>query len=63
MEAAMFKRSYFVDQFLPSLLRPRVLPDCPDVTMRFIEVLVDANRIPQPLYQGYLDACEMEKIR
>ena len=60
----MFKRSYFTDQFLPCLLKPRLLPvDVPDSTMRFIQLLVDSKKIPQPLYQGYLDACEMEKKR
>ena len=58
----MFKRSYFTDQFLPCLLKPRLLPDAPDAVMKFIQVLVDAKKIPPPLYQGYLDACQMEKL-
>ncbi|KAM4638581.1 Fanconi anemia group A protein [Amazona ochrocephala] len=57
MEASIFRRRYYTSQFLPALLRPRVLPEAPDVRMAFIDSLKRFDKIPSKLYSTYMQAC------
>ncbi|XP_077423750.1 Fanconi anemia group A protein isoform X2 [Vanacampus margaritifer] len=58
MEASIFRRTYFLTQFLPALLRPRVLPVKADTQMSFIEALKRADKIPAAQYSSYMDSCQ-----
>uniref|UniRef100_A0A8B9IV00 FA complementation group A n=1 Tax=Amazona collaria TaxID=241587 RepID=A0A8B9IV00_9PSIT len=57
MEASIFRRRYYTSQFLPALLRPRVLPEAPDIRMAFIDSLKRFDKIPSKLYSTYMQAC------
>ncbi|XP_066504617.1 LOW QUALITY PROTEIN: Fanconi anemia group A protein [Hoplias malabaricus] len=61
MEASIFRRPYFLSQFLPVLLTPRMLPEKPDARMTFIEALRKAEKIPAALYSSYCEACQREQ--
>ncbi|XP_061878378.1 Fanconi anemia group A protein isoform X1 [Entelurus aequoreus] len=58
MEASIFRRSYFLTRFLPTLLKPKVLPVKADAQMSFIEALKKANKIPAAQYSAYVDSCQ-----
>ncbi|XP_077371654.1 Fanconi anemia group A protein isoform X2 [Festucalex cinctus] len=58
MEASIFRRTYFLTQFLPALLRPRVLPVKADTQMSFIEALKRADKIPAAQYSSYMESCQ-----
>ncbi|CAL1530652.1 unnamed protein product, partial [Lymnaea stagnalis] len=60
-EASIFRKPYFIGKFLPALLKPRFLPDVPDMKMKLIEDLNKSGRIPQSLYNRYKEDCEKEK--
>ncbi|XP_059147822.1 uncharacterized protein LOC131935440 [Physella acuta] len=61
LEASIFRRPYFVGKFLPALLKPRFLPDEPDLKMKLIEEINKSGRIPTSLYNKYTAECEREK--
>ncbi|XP_056011772.1 Fanconi anemia group A protein-like isoform X2 [Ostrea edulis] len=63
MEASIFRKLYYVGKFLPILLKPRALPDIPDVRMKFIDALKLAEKIPSTLYNNYITACKAESSR
>lgn len=63
MEASIFRKPYYVGKFLPVLLKPRALPDIPDLRMKFIEALKQVDKIPSTLYTNYLKACKAESAR
>ncbi|XP_077451567.1 Fanconi anemia group A protein isoform X3 [Stigmatopora argus] len=58
MEASIFRRAYFLTQFLPALMKPRLLPLKADAQMNFIEALKRAGKIPAAQYSLYLDSCQ-----
>ncbi|XP_061775922.1 Fanconi anemia group A protein-like isoform X2 [Nerophis ophidion] len=58
MEASIFRRSYFLTRFLPTLLKPKVLPVKADAQMSFIEALKKADKIPAAQYSAYVDSCQ-----
>eukprot|EP00105_Crassostrea_gigas_P043300 XP_019927448.1 PREDICTED: Fanconi anemia group A protein [Crassostrea gigas] len=58
MEASIFRKPYYVGKFLPVLLKPRALPDIPDLRMKFIDALKQVDKIPSTLYTNYLKACK-----
>ncbi|KAL5021918.1 hypothetical protein ScPMuIL_001073 [Solemya velum] len=60
MEASIFRKPYFVGRFLPSLLKPRPLPDIPDSKMKLIEALKRSEKIPSALYAKYESSCQQE---
>ncbi len=60
MEASIFRKPYFVGRFLPALLKPRPLPDVPDLRMKFIQALCRAGKIPSGIYSAYEKACKKE---
>ncbi|XP_066875586.1 Fanconi anemia group A protein isoform X3 [Kogia breviceps] len=57
LEASIFRRSYYLSHFLPTLLTPRVLPRVPDSRTVLIESLRRADKIPPALYSTYRQAC------
>ncbi|XP_033755255.1 Fanconi anemia group A protein homolog [Pecten maximus] len=60
MEASIFRKPYFIGRFLLALLKPRPLPDVPDVRMRFIDMLKRVEKIPPNMYSTYVTACHQE---
>ncbi|ESO98286.1 hypothetical protein LOTGIDRAFT_159082 [Lottia gigantea] len=58
MEASIFRKPYFVGQFLPALLKPRPLPDIPDTRMKFMKLLHKADKISNTLYNQYVSNCQ-----
>ncbi|KAL3858928.1 hypothetical protein ACJMK2_009177 [Sinanodonta woodiana] len=60
MEASIFKKPYYIGRFLPTLLKPRLLPDVPDTRMKLIEAMRKMEKIPENLYNNYLKACKEE---
>ncbi|XP_034031554.1 Fanconi anemia group A protein [Thalassophryne amazonica] len=61
MEASIFRRPYFLTQFLPALLTPRVLPVKADARMTFIEVLKNADKIPAAQFSSYVESCQRQR--
>ncbi|XP_048254988.1 Fanconi anemia group A protein homolog [Haliotis rufescens] len=60
MEASIFRKPYFVGRYLRSLLKPRHLPDRPDIRMKMIASLRKADKIPASMYTKYQEACRTE---
>ncbi|XP_067651432.1 Fanconi anemia group A protein homolog [Haliotis asinina] len=60
MEASIFRKTYFVGKYLQSLLKPRHLPDKPDIRMKMIASLRKADKIPTSMYTRYQEACRTE---
>ncbi|XP_070574677.1 Fanconi anemia group A protein-like [Ptychodera flava] len=60
MEASIFRKPYFLGRFLVALLKPRLLPDVPDTTMKFIDALRRSDKIPSSMFQNYQKACQRE---
>ncbi|XP_046550672.1 Fanconi anemia group A protein homolog [Haliotis rubra] len=60
MEASIFRKPYFVGKYLRSLLKPRHLPDKPDIRMKMIASLRKADKIPASMYTKYQEACRTE---
>nr|XP_057943262.1 Fanconi anemia group A protein isoform X2 [Doryrhamphus excisus] len=58
MEASIFRRSYFLTRFLPTLLKPKVLPVKADTRMKFIAALRQAEKIPAAQYSAYVESCQ-----
>nr|XP_061813078.1 Fanconi anemia group A protein-like [Nerophis lumbriciformis] len=58
MEASIFRRTYFLTQFLPALLKPRLLPVKADAQMNFIEALKRADKISATQYSSYMESCQ-----
>ncbi|XP_061197136.1 Fanconi anemia group A protein homolog [Saccostrea echinata] len=63
MEASIFRKPYYVGKFLPVLLKPRALPDIPDLRMKFIDTLKLVEKIPLTLYNNYITACKAESSK
>nr|XP_033796271.1 Fanconi anemia group A protein isoform X2 [Geotrypetes seraphini] len=61
MEASIFRRPYFTGRFLPTLLKPRVLPKGTDSRMAFIDALKRADKIPASVYSEYIQGCHLQK--
>ncbi|TKS73099.1 Fanconi anemia group A protein [Collichthys lucidus] len=61
MEASIFRRPYFLTRFLPTLLKPRVLPVKADARMSFIEALKTADKIPAAQYSSYVESCQKQR--
>lgn len=61
MEASIFRRPYFLNRFLPTLLAPRALPVKADSRMKFIEALKKADKIPAAQYSSYVASCQKQK--
>ncbi|XP_060606209.1 Fanconi anemia group A protein-like [Ruditapes philippinarum] len=60
LEASIFRKPYYIGQFLPALLHPRPLPDMPDSKMRLIASLKRADKIPISIYTTYEKGCKRE---
>ncbi|XP_060554664.1 Fanconi anemia group A protein-like, partial [Ruditapes philippinarum] len=60
LEASIFRKPYYIGQFLPALLHPRPLPDMPDSKMRLIASLKRADKIPISMYTTYEKGCKRE---
>ncbi|XP_053402861.1 uncharacterized protein LOC123550422 [Mercenaria mercenaria] len=60
LEASIFRKPYYIGQFLPALLQPRPLPDMPDSKMRLIAALKRADKIPVSMFTAYEKGCKRE---
>ncbi|CAI9719317.1 Hypothetical predicted protein [Octopus vulgaris] len=58
LQTIIFRRPYFVGEFLPALLKPRKLPKIADSRMKFIKALKDSKKLPASHYQNYIAACQ-----
>ncbi|XP_060078928.1 Fanconi anemia group A protein-like, partial [Ylistrum balloti] len=63
MEASIFRKPYFIGRFMQALLKPRPLPDVPDIRMRFIDMLKRVEKIPASMYSTYVTACRQEATK
>ncbi|GIY04102.1 fanconi anemia group A protein [Caerostris extrusa] len=61
MEASLMRKHYFVNEFLPVLLSPRIIPAIPDIRERFIDELHRIGKIPNVILQKYKTLCSQEK--
>ncbi|XP_012946279.1 Fanconi anemia group A protein [Aplysia californica] len=61
IEASIFRKPYFIGKFLAALLKPRLLPDEPDMRMKLIEEVKRSGRIPENLYSRYQEGCHKER--
>ncbi|GFR32937.1 fanconi anemia group A [Trichonephila clavata] len=61
MEISFMRKHYFLNEFLPVLLTPRVVPTFPDVREKFIEELYSKGKIPSVMFQKYRTACNEEQ--
>ncbi|EFX83632.1 hypothetical protein DAPPUDRAFT_301633 [Daphnia pulex] len=57
IEAAIFRKPYFVNKFLSVLLKPRRVPDPSDIREEFIEELRKSGKLPLVQYEAYCTAC------
>ncbi|XP_055892814.1 uncharacterized protein LOC106062077 [Biomphalaria glabrata] len=57
----MFRKPYLLQTLLPALLKPRCLPEIPDVRMKFVDELFKTVDLDPNLYKRYKQACEQEK--
>lgn len=57
METSLFQKQKFLNEFLPALLIPRIVPPIPDVRERFIEALFKARKLPDYILQKYKNEC------
>lgn len=60
LNASLFRRQHFEQEFLPKLLTPRVIPDTPDVKEKFIKRLHSMGKISHSVLTRYQDACLAE---
>ncbi|XP_022098191.1 Fanconi anemia group A protein-like [Acanthaster planci] len=60
LQLSIFGRPYYIGQFLPALLTPRMLPDIPDSKMKLIGALKSDDKIPVSMYNKYTEACTTE---
>eukprot|EP00106_Octopus_bimaculoides_P023160 XP_014790602.1 PREDICTED: Fanconi anemia group A protein-like [Octopus bimaculoides] len=58
LQTIIFRRPYFVGEFLPALLKPRKLPKIADSRMKFIKALKESGKLPGSHYQNYIAACQ-----
>lgn len=58
IEAAIFRKPYFINKFLPMLLKPRRVPNPPDALEELVEELKKSGKIPGPHYEAYRAACQ-----
>ncbi|KAI9552901.1 hypothetical protein GHT06_020785 [Daphnia sinensis] len=58
IEAAIFRKPYFINKFLPTLLKPRRVPDPPDALEELVEELKKSGKLPGPHYEAYRTACQ-----
>ncbi|XP_077166524.1 Fanconi anemia group A protein isoform X2 [Paroedura picta] len=58
LEASVFRRPYYISRFLPALLRPRLLPETPDLHMALIDALKRAEKIPPNMYSKFMEECQ-----
>ncbi|GFY78363.1 fanconi anemia group A [Trichonephila inaurata madagascariensis] len=61
MEISFMRKHYFLNEFLPVLLTPRVVPTFPDLREKFIEELYRIGKIPSVMFQKYRTACNEEQ--
>ncbi|GFT82761.1 fanconi anemia group A [Nephila pilipes] len=61
MEISFMRKHYFLKEFLPVLLTPRVVPTFSDVREKFIEELYRIGTIPCTMFQKYRTACVEEQ--
>ncbi|KAG8183604.1 hypothetical protein JTE90_025155 [Oedothorax gibbosus] len=57
LEVSLVRKHYFLNEFLPVLLSPRVLPAIPDLRNKFIDDLDKAGKIPPQMMQKYKAMC------
>jgi hypothetical protein len=60
LNASLFRRQHFQQEFLPKLLTPRVIAATPDVKEKFIKRLHSIGKISQSMFTRYQDACLVE---
>ncbi|XP_057381020.1 uncharacterized protein LOC130703609 [Daphnia carinata] len=58
IEAAIFRKPYFINKFLPILLKPRRVPNPPDALEELVEELKKSGKLPGPHYEAYRAACQ-----
>ncbi|GFW41691.1 fanconi anemia group A protein homolog [Trichonephila clavipes] len=61
MEISFMRKHYFLNEFLPVLLTPRVVPSFPDLREKFIEELYRIGKISSVMFQNYRTACNEEQ--
>ncbi|XP_069676778.1 uncharacterized protein [Periplaneta americana] len=60
LDASVFRRQHFEQEFVGKLLTPRVLPDIPDTRARFIGKLHSMGKISHSTFNRYQEACLSE---
>jgi hypothetical protein len=60
LNASLFRRQHFEQEFLPKLLTPRIIPATPDVKEKFIKRLYSMGKISHSVFARYQDACLVE---
>ncbi|XP_052249911.1 Fanconi anemia group A protein homolog isoform X2 [Dreissena polymorpha] len=63
IEASIFRKPYYIGQFLPQLLKPRPLPNFPDPRMKLITALKNAGKIPLSMFTNYERECQRESAQ
>ena len=61
LEMSVFRKSYFVGQFLPALLNAEAVRG-DEIRRRFVEDLNDAGKIPKKIYHAFQQALETESL-
>eukprot|EP00112_Aurelia_sp_Birch-Aquarium-sp1_P021279 Seg5689.1 transcript_id=Seg5689.1/GoldUCD/mRNA.D3Y31 product="Fanconi anemia group A protein" protein_id=Seg5689.1/GoldUCD/D3Y31 len=61
LEMSVFRKSYFVGQFLPTLLNPEAVRG-DEIRRRFVEDLKNDGKIPNKLYHAFQLALETESL-
>ncbi|XP_064641376.1 Fanconi anemia group A protein homolog [Lineus longissimus] len=63
IEASIFRKPYYIRRFLPALMKPRPLPDDPDIRMKFITALNQSGKIPTAMFNDYQSSCKRETVQ
>ncbi|XP_068086441.1 Fanconi anemia group A protein homolog [Anabrus simplex] len=58
LDATIFRRQQYEEEFLPCLLKPRPVTSETDLRIRFISKLYSAGKIAHALYQKYESDCQ-----
>ena len=61
LEMSVFRKSYFVGQFLPALLNAEAVR-VDEIRRRFVEDLNDAGKVPKKIYHAFQQALETESL-
>ena len=60
MESTVFRKSYYIESFLPALLIPEIPTGPQSIRLQFIQVLSKAGKIPPKMLYSYQLACEQK---